>query len=73
MLLVFLFASHAGPGLNDVIAELFNTLYYNYGVSRIHGIRSGFRGFWSAQCRVSGIFGVRGAFRLDFRFIAIHY
>ncbi len=46
--LLFLFPSHAasGPGLNDVIAELFNTLYYNYGVDRIYGIRSGFRGFW---------------------------
>jgi len=37
------------PGLNDVIAELFNTLYYNYGVSRIHGIRSGYRGFWDPR------------------------
>jgi 6-phosphofructokinase 1 len=36
------------PGLNDVIAELFNTLYYNYGVNRIHGIRSGFRGFYDS-------------------------
>ena len=33
------------PGLNDVIAELFHTLYYGYGVDRIFGIRSGFRGF----------------------------
>jgi hypothetical protein len=32
------------PGLNDVIAELFTTLYYNYGVDRIYGIRHGFRG-----------------------------
>ena len=37
------------PGLNDVIAELFNTLYYNYGVSRVHGIRSGFRGFYDPR------------------------
>jgi len=37
------------PGLNDVIAELFNTLYYNYGVNRIHGIRNGFRGFWDPR------------------------
>jgi len=33
------------PGLNDVIAELFHTLFYGYGVDRIYGIRSGFRGF----------------------------
>jgi 6-phosphofructokinase 1 len=33
------------PGLNDVIAELFHTLYYGYGVDRVYGIRSGFRGF----------------------------
>ena len=33
------------PGLNDVIAELFHTLYYGYGVDHIYGIRSGFRGF----------------------------
>lgn len=33
------------PGLNDVIAELFHSLYYSYGVDRIYGIHSGFRGF----------------------------
>ena len=32
-----------------MIAELFNTLWFNYGVTRIHGIRSGFRGFWDAR------------------------
>ena len=36
------------PGLNDVIAELFHTLYYGYGVDRVYGIRSGFRGFHDA-------------------------
>ncbi len=33
------------PGLNDVIEELVKTLYYNYGVDTIYGIRSGYRGF----------------------------
>ena len=32
------------PGLNDVIKALVNTLYYNYGVDNIFGIRYGFRG-----------------------------
>ena len=39
------------PGLNDVIAELFHTLYYGYGVDKIYGIRSGFRGFHDPQYR----------------------
>ena len=39
------------PGLNDVIAELFHTLYYGYGVDRIFGIKSGFRGFWDERYR----------------------
>ena len=39
------------PGLNDVIAELFHTLYYGYGVDCIFGIRSGFRGFWDERYR----------------------
>lgn len=37
------------PGLNDVIQELFNCLYYNYGVDVIYGIKAGFRGFWQSQ------------------------
>lgn len=32
-----------------MIAELFNTLYFNYGINRIYGIRSGFRGFWDPK------------------------
>jgi 6-phosphofructokinase len=61
---------HTGPGLNDVIAELFNTLYYNYGVSRIHGIRSGFRGFWSvaAGAEHRTFRCVSDAFQSDFYF-----
>lgn len=39
------------PGLNDVVTELFNTLYYNYGVNEIYGIRNGFRGFWALEYR----------------------
>lgn len=34
------------PGQNNVIQELFCSLYYNYGVDVIYGIRAGFRGFW---------------------------
>jgi len=34
------------PGLNDCIEELFNALYYNYGVDVIYGVRNGFAGFW---------------------------
>jgi 6-phosphofructokinase len=37
------------PGLNDVISELFVTLYYNYGVTTIYGIKQGYRGFWQPQ------------------------
>lgn len=37
------------PGMNDVISELFTTLYYNYGVDTIYGIRNGLRGFWDGQ------------------------
>ncbi len=33
------------PGLNDVIRELVNCLWYRYGVKRISGIRFGYRGF----------------------------
>lgn len=37
------------PGLNDVIAELFTTLHYNYGVPTIYGIKCGYRGFYEQQ------------------------
>jgi 6-phosphofructokinase 1 len=39
------------PGLNDVIHELFQVLYYNYGVDVIYGIRNGYRGFWHEKYR----------------------
>jgi len=39
------------PGLNDVVAAIWNTLYYNYGVDTIYGIRNGFRGFWYNEYR----------------------
>jgi len=39
------------PGLNDVVAEIFRTLYYNYGVDNVYGIKGGFRGFWDASYR----------------------
>lgn len=39
------------PGLNDVVASLWSTLYYNYGVDTIYGIRNGFRGFWHNEFR----------------------
>jgi len=35
------------PGLNDVIKALVNTLYYQYGVHDIYGIRYGYRGLVS--------------------------
>ena len=34
-----------GSGLNSVVCELTKTLYYNYGVDDIFGIRMGYRGF----------------------------
>jgi 6-phosphofructokinase 1 len=34
------------PGLNNVVQEIFYSLYYNYGVDIVYGIRSGYRGFW---------------------------
>lgn len=37
------------PGLNDVIRDIFHTLYYNYGVDNIYGIQSGYRGFWDSK------------------------
>jgi len=37
------------PGHNDVVEELFNCLYYNYGVDTVYGIRDGFRGFWERE------------------------
>jgi 6-phosphofructokinase 1 len=35
------------PGLNNVIRSIVRTLWYQYGVSRITGIRNGYRGFLS--------------------------
>lgn len=35
------------PGLNVVIRELVMTLYYNYGVPEIYGVKSGYRGFYT--------------------------
>ncbi len=32
------------PGINDVIKELVNTLYFAYGVDNVYGIRYGYRG-----------------------------
>jgi hypothetical protein len=37
------------PGLNSVICELVNMLYFNYGVDEIFGIRMGLRGFYESQ------------------------
>jgi 6-phosphofructokinase 1 len=39
------------PGLNDVVQDIFTTLYYNYGVDNIYGIKSGYRGFWQPEFR----------------------
>lgn len=35
------------PGLNDVIRSIVHCLWYRYGISRITGIRYGYRGFLS--------------------------
>jgi len=35
------------PGINSVIKTVVNTLYYNYSVDRIVGIKNGLRGFYS--------------------------
>ena len=32
------------PGLNDVIRALVNTMFFSYGIRRVHGIQYGFRG-----------------------------
>jgi 6-phosphofructokinase 1 len=37
------------PGLNDVIRAVVRCLYYRYGVTRIRGVRYGFKGFLSDQ------------------------
>jgi 6-phosphofructokinase 1 len=37
------------PGLNDVVVELVQMLYYNYSVDTVYGIRSGFRGFYEKK------------------------
>ncbi len=37
------------PGVNDVVEELFNCLFYNYGVDVIYGIKNGFTGFWNTE------------------------
>lgn len=35
------------PGLNVVIREIFMTLYYNYTVQEIYGIKWGYKGFYT--------------------------
>jgi 6-phosphofructokinase 1 len=35
------------PGQNEVIAELFSCLYFNYGIDTVYGIRGGFSGFYN--------------------------
>jgi 6-phosphofructokinase len=35
------------PGLNVVIREIFNCLYYNYKVKVIYGIKFGYKGFYT--------------------------
>ena len=35
------------PGLNDVIRGIVMSLYYNYGVKEIYGIKFGYRGFYT--------------------------
>ena len=37
------------PGLNTVVRELVMTLHYVYGVSKIYGIKNGYRGFYSEE------------------------
>eukprot|EP00493_Phyllostaurus_siculus_P006053 UN06111 len=37
----------SNSGLNSVIKTVVNTLYYNYSVDRIVGIKNGLRGFYS--------------------------
>jgi 6-phosphofructokinase 1 len=36
------------PGLNVVIREIYMSLYYNYGVRDIYGIRYGYKGFYAS-------------------------
>ncbi|OMJ76371.1 hypothetical protein SteCoe_24272 [Stentor coeruleus] len=36
------------PGLNVVIREIFMSLYYNYGVKEIYGIKDGYKGFYTS-------------------------
>lgn len=35
------------PGLNVVIREVFNSLWYNYKVKNIYGIKYGYKGFYT--------------------------
>lgn len=37
------------PGLNTVVRELVDALWYQYGVRQIHGIQGGYRGFYSCN------------------------
>ena len=39
------------PGQNEVVAELFNCLYFNYGLDTIFGIRGGFSGFYDKDAQ----------------------
>ncbi|KAI5069006.1 hypothetical protein GOP47_0015307 [Adiantum capillus-veneris] len=37
------------PGLNSVIREIVDALWYQYGVKQIYGIEGGYRGFYSSE------------------------
>jgi len=39
------------PGLNNVIREVVHTLYSNYGVDDVYGIRGGFNGFFDPSLK----------------------
>eukprot|EP00698_Gefionella_okellyi_P000750 TRINITY_DN1067_c0_g1_i2.p1 TRINITY_DN1067_c0_g1~~TRINITY_DN1067_c0_g1_i2.p1 ORF type:complete len:461 (-),score=81.53 TRINITY_DN1067_c0_g1_i2:37-1419(-) len=39
------------PGINNVIREIVKTLWMNYGVRKISGIRNGYRGFFEEYCQ----------------------
>jgi 6-phosphofructokinase 1 len=37
------------PGLNVVVRELVMTLWFNYGVKTVYGIKWGYRGFYEDE------------------------
>ena len=37
------------PGLNVIIREIHNSLYYNYNVQNIYGVRYGFKGVYTYE------------------------